>query len=161
MRKVAAVIAATILISGVPASASRPSGPCTGFQWRAKSAPAEIRDIVVAEIVSDLIDCAVRRWPVPGGLQKALYIAQRESGLLWWAANPAREACNSGWGSCGVYQHLARYWPARVRKYLQPEWFPHTWPDVPWWNARANVIVAIRMAHSGGWCPWTPPDYCG
>ena len=160
-RTIVAVLVATALIPSPATAAERPSGPCTGFQWRAPDAPKEIRLIVIQEVVSDLITCVERRWPVPGGIQKALEIAWRESNLLWFAANPSREACNSGWGSCGVYQHLGRYWPSRVKQYLRPEWFPKTWPDVPWSNARANVIVAIRMAHSGGWCPWTPPGYCG
>lgn len=161
MRRATVVLAvlATMapLIHAPPARAETPTGPCTGYRWLAKDVSGPDRPIIVAERVADLIWCAVRRWPVPGGYQKALDIAYRESRLLWWAANPSRAACDDGWGSCGVYQHAARYWPGRVRHYLRPEWFPNTWPDVPWWNARANVIVAIRMAHTGGWGPWRSP----
>jgi len=72
---------------------------------------------------------------------KALAIAQRESGLAWYAVNPSS-------GAAGVYQHLPQYWKARVLSYPALRLGPSVF------NARSNILVAIRMAHSGGWGPW-------
>jgi hypothetical protein len=86
-------------------------------------------------------------------ISTAHYIAHRESGAnLWpWARNTYS-------GTCGVFQHMPRYWESRVRSYLPARWWGYRrWTDsnlVRCTNARANVIVAIRMAHSGGWGPW-------
>jgi hypothetical protein len=90
--------------------------------------------------VKKLIRCAVHRWSVPGGADKALYIANRES-------NFQPHAYNSYSGASGIYQHLRRYWPGRASTYGF-----HGWSA---FNARANIIVSIRMVHRlGSWQPW-------
>ena len=91
------------------------------------------------------IRCAVRRWPVPGGLETALYIARRESGLNWNAANPTSSAS-------GVYQFVSGTWYSQVsarRDFIKTQ---HLSSSV--WNARSNVLIAIRSAHGAGWGPW-------
>jgi len=85
-----------------------------------------------------IIRCATDRWHVRGGARYAIHIARRESGL-----HP--HAYNSG-GYAGVFQQSVHYWGGRARTYG----FAGASP----FNGRANVIVSIRMAHSGGWGPW-------
>lgn len=91
------------------------------------------------------IRCAVRRWPVPGGLDQALYIARRESGFNWNADNPTSSAS-------GVYQFVDGTWAGQVRgraDFLRQQELSRSV-----WNARSNVLVAIRYAHMAGWGPW-------
>jgi len=88
--------------------------------------------------VKQLIKCAAHRWDVPGGTRKALAVAACESGFRPDAYNPA--------GYAGVFQQAVRYWPMRAAHYGLPGRSP--------FNARANVIVSIRMAAAVGWGPW-------
>jgi hypothetical protein len=90
--------------------------------------------------VKKLIRCAVHRWSVPGGAPKALSIANRES-------NFQPKAYNSYSGASGIYQHLRRYWPGRASVYGFQGWSA--------FNARANIMVSIRMVHRlSSWQPW-------
>ncbi|MGH2631605.1 MAG: hypothetical protein ACRDHI_13755 [Actinomycetota bacterium] len=90
--------------------------------------------------VRQLIRCAERRWPVPGGPSQALYVADRES-------NFEHDAYNSYSGASGIFQHLRRYWPGRAGAYGFGGWSA--------FNARANIIVTMRMVHRlGSWSPW-------
>lgn len=91
------------------------------------------------------IECAVARWSVYGGLSKALSVAECESGLNAQASN--------GGAYLGVYQHSARYWPARQNALNPPAWDKAIAESA--FNARANVVVAIRMAHGSGWGAWS------
>lgn len=95
--------------------------------------------------IKQTIRCAVRHWPVSGGVDKAFAIAQRESGFYW-------HATNSSSGACGIYQHLPQYWPIRIKNFNAK--FPHWDGGESCYNARSNVIVAIWMASTGGWGPW-------
>ena len=88
--------------------------------------------------VKKLIRCAARRWEVPGGPRKALSVARCESGF-----NPAAY----GGGNAGVYQQRIVYWPGRAKRWGFRGWRVY--------NGRANAIVSIRMAHAGGWGPWS------
>ena len=86
-----------------------------------------------------LIRCAARRWDVAGGPHKALSVARCESRFDPRAYNPG--------GYAGVYQQAKRYWPPRATTY--------GFRDHSVYNGRANVIVSVRMAHRGGWGPWS------
>jgi hypothetical protein len=87
-----------------------------------------------------LIGCAARRWEVPGGPAKALDVARCESGYQPDAYNPG--------GFAGVYQHPVRYWRLRANRY--------GFPGRSVFNGRANIIVAIRLAHSAhSWSDWS------
>lgn len=111
-------------------------GPCP-IAWRRPY--YEAGD--VAPVVR-LIRCAVRRWVVPGGVGKALDVADCESGFR-------PDAYGNGNG--GVFQHRLPYWGSRAASLLRDSWGI----GGSWRNARANVIVAIRYAHRLGWAAWT------
>lgn len=90
--------------------------------------------------VKKLIRCAENRWSVPGGASKALYVANRES-------NYRPKAYNSSSGASGVFQHLRRYWPGRADTFGFDGWSA--------FNARANIMVTMRMVHRmGSWSHW-------
>ncbi len=88
--------------------------------------------------VKRLVTCAANHWSVPGGPAKARAIAFRESRF-----DP--QAYNSS-GAMGIYQHMRTYWPNRAYSYGFKGWSA--------FNARANIIVTMRMVHRGGWGPW-------
>lgn len=87
--------------------------------------------------VKKLIRCTARFYGV--SIDKALYVAYRESKYYPRAFNE--------W-SCakGIYQHLCRYWPTRADTFGFDDWSA--------FNARANIIVSMRMVKRYGWSPW-------
>ncbi len=89
--------------------------------------------------IKQLIRCAARRWPVPGGAVTALHVADRESHYDPQAFNPS--------GCAGIYQHMLAYWPGRASNFGFHGWSAY--------NARANIIVTMRMVHQSGWGPWS------
>jgi hypothetical protein len=115
--------------------------------------------------VKALIRCAFHAFDIGAEIPTAFAVIQRESGFRPWATNPVttgvcRPYSETVFGSCGLAQHLARYWPGRARAYLRERWFPNTWGHVPVLQARANIIVTALIVKTRGWCDWTPP-YCG
>jgi hypothetical protein len=86
-----------------------------------------------------LIRCAVERWPVPGGADKAISVARCESGL-WYRAG-------AGSQYVGIFQHSVYYWPDRAAAYGFAGFDPL--------NGRANIMVAIQYAHEHGWGAWS------
>lgn len=111
-------------------------------EWREKSGRFNKGSEVWTEFeVRQTIRWAVDKWYVPGGVIKAVSVAECESHLY-------ARAYNDG-GYAGVYQQAVAYWPGRHRNapdYLQLS------PSV--FNARSNVVVSILMAR-GGWGAWT------
>jgi len=90
--------------------------------------------------IRQLIRCAQHRWHVPGGASMALYVADRESELR-------PKAYNSYSGASGIFQHLRRYWPGRSDAFGFGGWSA--------FNARANIMVTMRMVHrEGSWSDW-------
>lgn len=90
--------------------------------------------------VKQLIRCAARRWNSPGTPRQAIRVARCESNL-----NP--HAYSSG-GYAGLFQQPSQYWPGRAGRWGQE--------GRSVFNARANVIVSIRMAHAyGSWGAWS------
>lgn len=89
-----------------------------------------------------LIRCAVRTWSVPGGVKKALDVAECESHFRHDAFYK---------GHAGVFQHSLLYWGPRWREYGKRwglRWTPY--------SARTNVLVTMQMVHdSGSWGPWS------
>lgn len=124
------------------------SGRSQANEWRSRECRFARLDghggWVQREVIAT-IGCAVARWPVAGGVGFAIEVAACESGLRANASNGGRYL--------GVYQHAASAWPWRVNHYTPKAWGKSLHPSA--FNARSNVIVAIRMAHGGGWSPWS------
>jgi len=133
---------AIIVIPSTTAHAA--TGPCSAPRF-ANIQPSEGRTHIARDVKA-LIGCAVKVWPVPGGAATARCIAHRESRFWPWAHNTSSDAR-------GLFQHLERYWGGRARDRLTRRWMPNVWVPSAY-NARANVLVTVRMAHAGGWGPW-------
>jgi hypothetical protein len=88
--------------------------------------------------VKQLIRCAASHHGV--STSTALYVAWRESRY-----RPS--AYNAYGGAAGIYQHLVKYWPDRAADYGFRNWSP--------FNARANIMVTMRMVRQYGWDPWS------
>lgn len=69
----------------------------------------------------------------------AFYVADRESSFYAYARNTSS-------GACGIFQHMPRYWPSRAATF--------GFGGASCFNARANIMVTIRMVRQGGWGPW-------
>lgn len=133
-----------------PASAA---GPCDSREYIVR--PDMDRDKIDRRM-RRLIRCAVARWHVSGGARKAISVARCESSLWPWA---------NGGSHLGIYQHRDLYWKSRVENLLDKDWFSERkWKRIhrdasihpgAAFHARANVLVAIRMAHRSGWGAWT------
>lgn len=109
--------------------------------------------------VKSLIRCVFSYLDITGEIPTAFVVVERESGFTPWARNPDTDGACRPWstnpyGSCGASQHLAVYWPGRVRAFLHRRWFPGTWPHVPILQLRANVMTMALMVRRGGWSPW-------
>ncbi|MBI4259962.1 MAG: hypothetical protein HY658_05295 [Actinobacteria bacterium] len=89
--------------------------------------------------VERLIRCVARHYRAPGGPQRAVEVAMCESDLRADAYNPT--GC-AGWGCGGLFQQHARYWRERAGA--------HGFEGASMDDARANVIVSVRMAVERG-----------
>ena len=87
------------------------------------------------------IRCAAEKWDPPGGVSKAMSVAECESHFY------ARAVSDSGTYR-GVYQHSIHYWSDRVNS--APDWLDL---ETGAFNGRSNVIVSVLMAR-GGWSAW-------
>jgi len=86
------------------------------------------------------IACAVNFFgPVPGGVDRAVCIASRESGLI-----PTAKSATGMY--VGLFQHSAAAWPDRFATWTHPAWDLSPRPL----NGRSNSIVTIRMVHAIG-----------
>jgi hypothetical protein len=126
--------AGSSIASPFRAVSPRASGPCALLREDAEA----IQDFSIR-----LITCAADRWPVEGGAEKAICIAQRESGLIPTASSQAGMYV-------GLFQHSVADWPRRYDQWTRPVW---QLKDNPY-NGRTNAIVAIRMANAEGWGAW-------
>jgi len=133
---VALLLTALLLI--VPAASAKATPPESRYSW----VPPKICQVDWRKgtwHVKQLIRCAADHWNVPGGVRMALYVANRESHYF-------PHAYNSYSGASGVYQHLSSYWPGRAHAY--------GFKGYSAFNARANIIVTMRMVKRYGWGPW-------
>ena len=143
------VVATLITAAGPVARASGerrldsgPPGPC---------ALARMPGEAVRGFSARMITCATDIWSVPGGADRAICIANRESGL-----NPRASSPNGGY--LGLFQHSAKYWPSRYDTWTKPAWELRRTAL----SARTNAIVTMRMVHRiGRWLTagW-PPGGC-
>lgn len=116
------------------AAAPRVPGPCALVREDGEA----IQDFSIR-----LIRCAADRWPVPGDAEKAICIAQRESGLIPTASSPTGMYV-------GLFQHSAAEWPDRYAEWTRPVWQLKESPL----NGRTNAIVTMRIANAEGWAAW-------
>lgn len=117
------------------------TGPCTGKGgFVTRDMPLALRQ----HKTRWLIACAVLQYPVPGGLQQAFAIAERESHLDPYALNES-SLC------AGVYQFARGTWASLVDAWPRMNHWTGTWV----FSARANVLRAVRVAHETGWGPWS------
>ena len=138
-RHMVAALSIAAILSVVPASVSQAA---TVGARRDAQVPAKVCDYDWRKgtfQVRRLIRCAAERWKVPGGARLALYIADRESHFYPNAYNSS--------GCAGIYQHMLRYWPDRAKSFGFRGWSAY--------NARANIMVTMRMVHEDGWGPWS------
>jgi len=126
MRRLAIIVALIAACTTATPTHARPA-PCGG------------------RTVKATIWCAVHHYGyVPGGIRTALYIAERESGF-----NPQAVSYT---GCCfGVYQWHHDTWATLIERW--PEMNRLYGTNV--FNARANIMRAIRTAHESGWGPWS------
>lgn len=124
-----------------PASASplyaegtRVAGPCALVRESGEA----IQDFSIR-----LITCAADKWPAEGGAEKAICIAQRESGLIPTASSQTGMFV-------GLFQHSAADWPRRYDEWTRPSWQLKENP----YNGRTAAIVTLRMANAEGWAAW-------
>ncbi len=127
-------VAAPALASPLHRGGSRISGPCALFRLEGEA---------IQDFSKRLIECAADRWPVEGGAEKAICIAERESGLIPTASSPSGMYV-------GLFQHSAADWPRRYDEWTRPYWRLKENP----YNGRTNAIVTMRMANAEGWGPW-------
>ena len=134
-------LAATLLIAGP--TIAHPLGVRTTEPVAGPCALTRVSGEAIQDFSSQLIQCAATHWPVPGGADKAICIAQRESGLIPTAASATGEYV-------GLFQHLASAWPDRYTEWTRPSWQLRPSPL----NGRTNAIVTLRMVNADGWGPW-------
>ena len=145
-RSAIAVLALVIgvLFGATPAFAHHAPGPCDFHRRADESDQAFAKRRIV---------CAVERFgPVPGGVERAICIARRESGL-----DPSATSEPTGQYR-GLFQHDRDMWPDRFTEYTRPAW--ELSPRAL--NGRTNAIVTIRMVFKiGTWrdAGW-PPKEC-
>ena len=127
-------VAAPALASPLHRGTPRIAGPCALLRLEGEA---------IQDFSTRLIECAADRWPVEGGAEKAICIADRESGLIPTASSPTGLYV-------GLFQHSAADWPRRYDEWTRPYWQLKENP----FNGRTNAIVTIRMASAEGWGPW-------
>ena len=143
----AAATGCAIVVSLFAAPAfAKPAGPMTRSLPRTAGPCALTRND--SEVIQDfsirIIQCAADRWPVPGGAEKAICIAQRESGLIPTASSATGQYL-------GLFQHSAAAWPDRYDEWTRPVWELKRTAL----NGRTNAIVTILMVNAEGWGPWS------
>jgi hypothetical protein len=137
---VSVLLALAVLVPPVAAQARGGTGPCDLPRGE---------DETVRLYSKRLIRCAVERWEVPGGAEKAICIADAESHL-----NPKARSENGEY--LGLFQHSAEAWPDRFETWTRPAWEL----DESALSGRTNAIVAIRMVSADGWGPWQGVGDC-
>lgn len=133
-------LALALMLPTPSALAHHREGPCDIHRREDESVRSHMKRIIA---------CAVERWDVNGGLDKALCIAIAESDL-----NP--EAVSADGSYLGLYQHGADAWPDRYSTWTRAAWEL----DESALSGRTNAIVTIRMVSENGWGGWAGVDDC-
>jgi soluble lytic murein transglycosylase-like protein len=136
-RAFVATLILTAILTAIPIAQGNASPVSGSLSKTAKSTLCRIDWREGRPYVKHLIRCAATHLGV--NVDRALSIADRESRF-----DPG--AYNSWSCAKGIYQHLCAYWPDRATKYGFDDWSAY--------NARANIIVTMRMVKHIGWQPW-------
>jgi hypothetical protein len=139
IRKCRGVVAASLLTAVIM---SFPTAPMSEAAIRDMNRPVPTKICPIKWRTSTwhvkrLIRCAAAHYGV--SRRKAIHVAWRESRFQ-------PRAYNAAGGAAGVFQHLVKYWPDRAKDFGFREWSV--------FNARANVIVSMKMVRRYGWWPW-------
>lgn len=129
-----AIVLALALTNIGTAHAKTPLDRACRFQYLDGHAHWSVKEVKAT------IRCSVKRWPV--SLDTAMYIANRESGYHQFAYNAS--------GCSGVYQWARGTWASVLHDY--PPLYKVLGHNV--FNARSNVMYAVKYAHTRGWGPW-------
>ena len=133
-RLVVAAVASVLLPLALPPTAALAGflpGPCHLHRGDGETVRAHMKRT---------IRCAVQTLgPVPGGVERAICIASRESGL-----DPAATSPTGAYR--GLFQHARRYWPARYDRYTREAW---ALPERVL-HGRTNAVVTVRMVVAAG-----------
>ena len=138
------LLIAGVLLGAAPVLAHHLPGPCDFHRLDDESVRAFAKRRIV---------CAVERFgPVPGGSERAICIARRESGL-----DPSATSEPTGQYR-GLYQHDRDFWSWRYDTYTLPAWELSRRAL----NGRTNAIVTIRMVVKAGtwWKAGWPAKEC-
>jgi hypothetical protein len=135
-----ALAASTILVLPTTALAHHRAGPCDVHRREHESVRSHSKRV---------IRCAEDRWVVPGGADKAICIADAESGL-----NP--KATSPGGDYLGLFQHKAEAWPDLYRAWTRRSWELNESAL----SGRTNAVVTMRMVNADGWGPWRDVGDC-
>jgi len=135
-RVLAATLILTALIASSGAHASAMTADASYRYTPGKICPIQWRNGTFQ--VKRLIRCAADHYGV--NPDTAVEVAHRES-----LFHP--DAYNAGSCAKGIYQHLCTYWPGRAYDYGFKGWSA--------FNARANIIVTMKMVRRNGWAPWS------
>lgn len=87
--------------------------------------------------------CVISHWSVPGGYRKADSVIRCESS---WHPHESNSCCH------GLLQLHESYFGG---------WFRRFNPHRGWRlrhaieNPRTNLVIGLRLAHAGGWSPWS------
>jgi hypothetical protein len=127
-------VASPVFASRLGAVTTRVPGPCALVRGTGE---------VVQDFSIRLITCAADKWPVEGGAEKAICIADRESGLIPTASSQTGMYV-------GLFQHSAADWPRRYDEWTRPSWRLKENP----YNGRTAAIVTMRIANAEGWAAW-------
>lgn len=89
------------------------------------------------------IKCGEQKFP--SSLTTAMAVADRESNFQQFADNPYSSAS-------GVYQFISSTWQSLRFTHLKK--FSDRWDvEASVWNARANIMIALKWAQVANWCP--------
>lgn len=138
-RGLAAAALAAMLLGTITTNAEAHGARWTHCRYKTQYAPYDAWNRIE---VKHTILCALSHWPA--NKAETLMIAQRESGMTALATNRYS-------GACGTFQSLQSLWAARVTWVRRVTGWHF---DPSCWNARTNVLWAVRYQHQYGYGPW-------
>lgn len=145
------LIVTGLLTSTAAAAIAAPSWPERWQSARFRSLERPVDEFSARE-VQLTVRSAARIFGIRSSTGRAFCIAERESGWNEYAFNSSSAAS-------GIFQHLRSYWSGRVAAYRSTARSSLTIRSgASPFNARANVLVSVRMMAQGQWYHWSSTD---